>query len=659
MVNKHKTVFAFIAFLLLSSYALAQNECGPSLLSVQGLRTRDSNGVVHDTACADPITGKMSYPFTGALAAGSVNNVCQADRQSGADAGAKINACETLIGAGTPGEIWITGGGTMTTAPVPSSNHTYRFFSGTYNWPAPFTFTSLTNFKVICEPGCIFNNTQTGYNSSNALILSTIFVDSGSAVVSPTFTSNGNVGATSIAVTACTSINPGDDIAIFDTRFSENNNVTTCSGTTLTLTRPLENNYTTARGAQVSKLIFSKNFLIRGVTGTGANSNLGSGGTIVLNNAEDGTIEDITCLSGRGRCYLAAHSSSRLVASNIRALNPSDNSIENYITSSHNSIINCWATNSTANGIAVHGFHETLVNCHSWGNAGVGLQIDNGQFINIVGGEFNANTSDGIRVSGGTLNTVEATDVVLNGVQSEDNGGDGLNAGTGGNLRLFVQGGSFIRNRGTDGNVLANGLAQGSKISGTVNWGAAAAGIAVNSATTWLSLNDNDFQGPTANGTSDIVIGTSLDFCTIVGNTFQVGISGTPGTQCAVWGERGVTYQVPAGLGAAVLLGGNALSNTSLNVPLSSGTGLQIFNTTTTCTTAGSVGATCTTGAISLPVAEGDTSYRVNCTGKGPTNVPVVSSTANSSASQFTITIAALTAAAASFSSYDCSVGHN
>jgi len=88
-------------------------------------------------------------------------------------------------------------------------------------------------------------------------------------------------------------------------------------------------------------------------------------------------------------------------------------------------------------------------------------------------------------------------------------------------------------------------------------------------------------------------------------------------------------------------------------------TGLQLFNTTTTCTTGASVGATCTTAAITLPVAEADTSYRMVCTGKGLTNVPVVIATTNSSATQFTITIAALTAAAASFSSYDCTAGHN
>ena len=88
-------------------------------------------------------------------------------------------------------------------------------------------------------------------------------------------------------------------------------------------------------------------------------------------------------------------------------------------------------------------------------------------------------------------------------------------------------------------------------------------------------------------------------------------------------------------------------------------TGLQLFNTTTACTTAAKAGATCTTAAISLPVTEPDTSYKISCTGHGPTNVPTIVATTISSSSQFTITIAAITAAAATYSSFDCVAGHN
>lgn len=121
-------------------------------------------------------------------------------------------------------------------------------------------------------------------------------------------------------------------------------------------------------------------------------------------------------------------------------------------------------------------------------------------------------------------------------------------------------------------------------------------------------------------------------------------------------------HSIP-GLDTTDTLTNKTLTSPTLTSPtinlLTNGTGLQVFNTTTTCTTAASVGATCTTAAISLPVAEADISYRVVCIGKSITNVPVVIATTNSSTTQFTITIAALTAAAATFSSYDCMAGHN
>jgi hypothetical protein len=101
--------------------------------------------------------------------------------------------------------------------------------------------------------------------------------------------------------------------------------------------------------------------------------------------------------------------------------------------------------------------------------------------------------------------------------------------------------------------------------------------------------------------------------------------------------------------------GGLGISTTAI----ANNSGLQLFNTTTTCSTSGVIDNTCTTAAITLPVAEPDTSYRVVCIGKSPTNVPVVITTTNLNASQFTITIASLTAAIATFASYDCTVGHN
>jgi hypothetical protein len=145
-------------------------------------------------------------------------------------------------------------------------------------------------------------------------------------------------------------------------------------------------------------------------------------------------------------------------------------------------------------------------------------------------------------------------------------------------------------------------------------------------------------------------------------NHGSFAVNGVFQTNLKVGGGALITSSGSGGT-LATIAGTETLTNKTLTSPtvnhLTNGTGVQIFNTTTTCTTAASAGATCTTAAITLPVAEADTSYRIACTGKGPKNVPTVVATTNSSATQFTITIAAITAAAATYSSYDCVAGHN
>lgn len=88
------------------------------------------------------------------------------------------------------------------------------------------------------------------------------------------------------------------------------------------------------------------------------------------------------------------------------------------------------------------------------------------------------------------------------------------------------------------------------------------------------------------------------------------------------------------------------------------GLGLQAFNTTTTCTTAATISTPCTTSAISLPTSYSDTNYRVNLTGLGVTAFPQIQ-TITKSNSSFTITLNNLTAAAATYSSFDVIVTHN
>jgi hypothetical protein len=59
------------------------------------------------------------------------DRVCVAAQKAGADIGAKVNACDASLGA-AKGEIWLTGGGTISTPIVISSNHTLRVMSGDY-----------------------------------------------------------------------------------------------------------------------------------------------------------------------------------------------------------------------------------------------------------------------------------------------------------------------------------------------------------------------------------------------------------------------------------------------------------------------------------------------------------------------------------------------
>lgn len=107
-----------------------------------------------------------------------------------------------------------------------------------------------------------------------------------------------------------------------------------------------------------------------------------------------------------------------------------------------------------------------------------------------------------------------------------------------------------------------------------------------------------------------------------------------------------------------VALGTSPTLTTPTFTGLTNGTGLQLFNTATTCTTAATINTPCTTAAITLPVAYADTNYRVACQGLGPTQFPQLQ-TVTKSNTTFTITLNNLTAAAASYTSFDCHVGHN
>jgi hypothetical protein len=91
---------------------------------------------------------------------------------------------------------------------------------------------------------------------------------------------------------------------------------------------------------------------------------------------------------------------------------------------------------------------------------------------------------------------------------------------------------------------------------------------------------------------------------------------------------------------------------------ITNNTGIQAFNTTSSCITPAMAGTTCTTAPITLPVGYTDTNYRLACIGLSPENVPAIQ-TVTKSNTTFTITIVGITAAPATYLSFDCTAVHN
>lgn len=105
------------------------------------------------------------------------------------------------------------------------------------------------------------------------------------------------------------------------------------------------------------------------------------------------------------------------------------------------------------------------------------------------------------------------------------------------------------------------------------------------------------------------------------------------------------------------------ITNATLVTPtvsgLTNGTGLQVFTTATTCTTAATISTPCTTASINLPVGYADTNYRIVCNGLAAVTAFPQIQTITKSNTSFTITLNNLTAAAASYGAFDCIAAHN
>jgi len=132
---------------------------------------------------------------------------------------------------------------------------------------------------------------------------------------------------------------------------------------------------------------------------------------------------------------------------------------------------------------------------------------------------------------------------------------------------------------------------------------------------------------------------------------FYVNASGFPaitvnGTETMSWGSVSTTSIKPMTMPAA-----------QITNSVTAGAGMQHMRGAVGCTTAAEAGAVCSSGPLALPVASGDTNYTLTCSLESPTGIPIVSSVARSTGS-FTITIAAMTAVAAT-GNFDCIYMHD
>ncbi len=103
-----------------------------------------------------PISGAARPPQTRprsrSASASQTSRTCDARRQPGADVGAKVNACDRMLGQGT-GEIILTGGGTISTQILVTPGHTLKLVGkGVYSSRVEGPAVVLdSNTALVCE----------------------------------------------------------------------------------------------------------------------------------------------------------------------------------------------------------------------------------------------------------------------------------------------------------------------------------------------------------------------------------------------------------------------------------------------------------------------------------------------------------------------------
>ena len=170
-----KRLLILLAFLALTVPSFAQTcATGTYPITSWGV-TRDTTlGNQHFVICQDS-AGQIYLQGVASILPLMVDGICYATNAPGADLGAKINACDALIGAGA-GEIWVTGAGIISTAVNLSAGHDLYFTQDVYTLNAAINLGGSNHLRgvgmtnTILQAGVALASMITGANNDRITV---------------------------------------------------------------------------------------------------------------------------------------------------------------------------------------------------------------------------------------------------------------------------------------------------------------------------------------------------------------------------------------------------------------------------------------------------------------------------------------------------------
>lgn len=467
------------------------------------------------------------------------STLCYASNFVGVDLTAQTAAA---FASGCTIVVW-SGLGTLGSGPtIVNSGNSISCGPGIYTeinggtTPTAIEFVNGTqNAGFIGTGGCNVVNHQTpAYSEANNVPSATFLVcsqivancDTTAPDTSTVLTANCTVGATSCSVTSLTGLFAGQDVVIGSNR-GDGAYVISPSwngANPVVFTRPMDDSYTTANGAFLGFFTngFTKYINISNVNITGNCAKVSPcvGHGIFTHNAFYSQFSNVQASALGGRIAVANgysafldydhffYDASQSIASTNNGFEPG------YVLTSHTRADNSSVVGAPANCIAFHGYHVQSSNLQGFGCGESGLQLDTLEDYSDVGSQYINNGTNGINVAGDSGNNY-ATDIKLIGDTVDGNADNGVGAGIGGNVKIFITRlkayGNLGNNAADGGGVFFDAVQAGSMVTDSVICGGAR-GIYLDGTNSFLTFANITFQPQgncTANTVGDLIVRAS------------------------------------------------------------------------------------------------------------------------------------------------------